>query len=84
MHFFVCSQAFDLFTGASILALLQIGSSIEHGRVRASTYCAHNRTAALLDGETGTSSWNLEGTGPDLTLAVDSGSRRVRRARGRR
>ncbi len=54
-----------------------LGASVELVRGRASRYGAHNRTAALLDRE----------TGPDLTCqtwhTVDSGSRRVRRARGR-
>ncbi len=34
-----------------------LGASVEVVRVRASGYCAHNRTGALLDRE----------TGPDLT-----------------
>ncbi len=49
-------------------------ASVELVRVRASMYGAHNRTAALLGREIYRAR---------LDLAVDSGSRRVRRARGR-
>ena len=51
-----------------------LGASFKLVRVRASAYGAHDRTAALLGRE----------TGPDLTWQfLDSGSPRVRRARGR-
>ncbi len=73
--FWISFIFFDL--GASMFVLLE--ASIELVRVHASAHGAHKRTTALLDRET------RAGPRADLTwqCAVDSGSRRVRRARGR-
>jgi hypothetical protein len=77
----ICFDFSDLFTdlARACLGFLRSPSrSCEVVRVRHMIrYGSHNRTAA-------SGSLDVRGPGPDLVnLAADSGSRRVRRARGR-